>query len=169
MALASQVPYGHEGTVALSDVQADRFALRLVRDYLPPEDERRILDVADQIEAARLTAVVSLDDILASRRQVGAVTATPEIRDFIVQIVARIRGDTDVQYGPSHRASITLFRSARAVAFLDGRDFVIPDDVIFVAHPALDHRVWLRPEAAADGVESGAVVERALDSVPVPR
>ncbi len=167
--LATQVEAGAEGTYPLTDVQLDRFMLRVASRYPTPDEEKRVLAAIDEIEEPGINTVTTPEEVIRLQSAAHAVYASPEITDYIVGIIDCLRHDRDVLSGPSTRGGIALFKCARVLALLDGRDFIIPDDIKHLAHTAIDHRLRLRPEAEMDEVTPGAVLDRALERVPVPR
>lgn len=167
--IASQLPYGFEGTYPLTEVQSDRFMLRIWSDYPSIDEEGKIISEIDAIETGDVQQVSSLEEIEKLKEIVRTVFVHENIKEYIVSLVRRLREDSDVALGPSPRASIALYKGARALALLEGRDFVIPDDVKGLAVPVLAHRIRLRTEAEMDGVTVQTVIERALEAVPVPR
>jgi MoxR-like ATPase len=169
MVIASQLPVGGPGTYPLSDVQADRFMFRSWSANPTPEEEADILSKIDSLEEPDIKAAASAEQILALREQVRQVFVSEDIRRYSVSLVDRIRQDSDVGVGPSPRATIALHKGSRALAYLDGRDYVIPDDIKQLALPAILHRVHLRSEAELDGVSAETVIRRALDALPVPK
>lgn len=170
MIIASQLPYGSEGTYPLTEVQADRFMFRVWSDYLGKADERKVIFKVDYIEEPNnIKSAVSLNQIIELQEVVKKVHVSEEVGDYIVTLVQAIRQDPDVIGGPSTRASVALFKGSRAYAFLQGRDFVIPDDIKKLAYPALVHRVKMKPEAEMDNVTPKTVIDRALNTVPVPK
>ena len=169
MVIVSQIPFGSEGTYPLTEVQADRFMFRAWSDYLGKDDEKKALFNADYIEEPDIRSVVSLKEIVELQAVVKKVHVSEEVGDYIVSLVHALRQDPDVKGGPSTRASIALFKGSRAYAFLEGRDFVIPDDIKNLAYAALMHRVHIKSEAEMDNVTPKKVIERALNTVPVPK
>ena len=167
--IASQLPYGSEGTYPLTEVQADRFMLRLWSDYLSKEEEEQVISKLDYIEEPDVKAVASLKEIIEIQREVKKVHVSDEVRDYMVSLVRFARQDPDIVMGPSTRASISLYKGSRALAFLQGRDYVIPDDVKKLALSALIHRIRVKPEAEMEDVTPKAVTERVLKEVPVPK
>ncbi len=178
LVLATQMPVGAEGTYPLTPVLIDRFAYGYMT-YYPDEDlEARIVEVSDAVESileepgeapARLKPVVSSEDIIKASELVKKIYVSQKIVKYIVSLVRFIRHSNEVLLGPSPRASIWLYRGARALAFLDGRDYVIPDDVKSIARYVLAHRTVLKPEIQSEGVSPIDIVERALRSVEVPK
>jgi MoxR-like ATPase len=169
MVVASQVPTGGAGTYPLADLQIDRFMFRVWSGYPTPEEESRIVGNIDALDEPRMSPVTTPEAVLQLRDQVKAVFVEEDVRRYAVALTNRVRGDPDVLVGPSSRATIALYKGSRALAYLDGRDYVIPDDVKRLAHSALRHRTHVKSEAEMDGVTPEAVVERALQEVAVPK
>jgi MoxR-like ATPase len=169
MVIASQLPYGSEGTYPLTEVQSDRFMFRVWSDYLNKEDEQQVISKIDYIEQPNLQRVASLDEIGELQQIVRKVHVSSEVGGYIVSLIQAARQDPDVNVGPSTRASIALFKGSRALAFLEGRDYVLPDDVKKLAFPGLIHRIRVKPEAEMDNVTPQMIIDRVLTSVPVPK
>jgi len=169
MVVASQMPYGSEGTYPLTEVQSDRFMFRVWSDYLSKEDEQQVLSKMDYIERPNIHAVASAQSINELQQQVRKVHVSQEVGGYMVSLVQAARKDPDVASGPSTRASIALFKGSRALAFLQSRDFVLPDDVKKLALPVLQHRIRVKSEAEMDDVTPKAVVDRVLAAVSVPK
>ena len=169
MVVATQVEYGSEGTYPLTDVQTDRFLLRVTSHYPGKEEEVRIVTHIDQIDAPAITAVASLDEIREMQEIVKTIIVAPAIIDYIATLIAELRRNNDVQAGPSSRAAIALFKCARVLAALEGRSFVIPDDIKHLVFPAVEHRIRLKSEAEMDGLTPHMVLEQLLEQVPVPK
>jgi len=169
MVIATQVQAGAEGTYPLTDVQMDRFLLRVLSDYSSKEEEKQIISNIDEIDEPSINAVTTLDEIKESQELAKGVHVSPAIVEYITSIVDCLRSDPDVLFGPSTRSSIALYKCSRALALLDGRDFVIPDDIKHLAHPAVEHRIKVKPEAEMDDVTPKIILERALERVPVPK
>jgi MoxR-like ATPase len=169
MVIASQLPYGSEGTYPLTEVQSDRFMFRVWSGYLSKEDELQVISKVDYIENPKITTAASLENIVELQRLVKKVHVSDEIGAYIVSLVNSTREDPDVLSGPSTRASIALFKGSRALAFLQGRDYILPDDVKKLALPVLVHRIRVKPEAEIEDVTPKTVVDRVLSAVPVPK
>jgi len=169
MVIASQLPYGTEGTYPLTEVQADRFMFRVWSDYLSKEDEQRVISKMDFIENPNLNAVASIDQITELQQRVKKVHVSNEVAGYIVSIIQRGREDPDVAVGPSTRASVSLFKGSRALAFLEGRDYVLPDDVKKLTYPVLFHRIRVRPEAEMENVTPKIVIDRIIGEIAVPK
>ena len=169
MVIASQLPYGGAGTYPLTEVQADRFLLRVWSDYPAKEEEEQIIQKIDHIEEARAESVIKPEDILELRRAIKDVYLSDKVRDYIVALVKHVRQNADVLAGPSPRASIALYKGSRAMAFLQQRVFVLPDDVKGLFLSAVEHRIRIKPEAEMEEVTHRTIAEKALAEVPVPK
>jgi MoxR-like ATPase len=182
MVMATQNPIEQEGTYPLPEAQLDRFLLHVEVGYPTPEDERRILvlnrneaksGVRDAFQPPEL---LSLESIMQGRQDILRLHLAPELEEYIINIVTTTRnpGAVDdslqgqVLYGASPRASMGIDRAARAHAWLQGRDYVGPEDIQAIAPDVLRHRIVLSFEAEADGVDTNSVVQRVLDGVGVP-
>ncbi|HET6937306.1 MAG TPA: MoxR family ATPase [Nocardioides sp.] len=172
---ATQNPIEYEGTYPLPEAQLDRFLLKVVLPIPEREQELEILrrhaagfDPRD-VKAAGVTAVAGPADIAAGRAAVKTVQISSEVVSYIVDIARATRQSPSLSLGVSPRGATALLHSARAWAWLTGRDFVTPDDVKALAHASLVHRLGLRPEAELEGVDVAEVLASALNSVPVPR
>lgn len=168
MVIATQVGTGAEGTYALTDVQIDRFLLRVLSEYPSPDEEQNVLSNIDNIEEPDLKVVTSIEEIRTIQKAVKNIHVAPELTAYIVEIINTLRRDPDVQAGPSTRAGIALYKCARVQAIFDGRDYVIPDDIKHLAFMALEHRIRVKPEAEMDEVTPRMILERTLEKVPVP-
>ncbi len=169
--LATQNPIEYEGTFPLPEAQLDRFVIRLAVGYPSPADEVEILRRRaerrdDEIE---LAAVTTAAELLEMRQAVEAVILGDEVAAYIVDLVARTRAHPSVYVGASPRGSLALLKLARAWAAIEGRDYVIPDDVKRFAVCALAHRMILRPEFWTRHASTEAVVQSVLDSTVVPK
>lgn len=169
MVIGSQLPYGSEGTYPLTEVQSDRFMFRVWSDYLSKQDEQKVVSTVDYIENPNIHQVVSLNELVELQESVKKVHVSNEVGAYMVEIVSQCRADPDVASGPSTRASVAFFKGSRALAFLQGRDFVLPDDVKRLALPVLSHRVNVKSEAEMEDVTPKTVIDRVLNAVPVPK
>jgi MoxR-like ATPase len=169
MVIAAQQETGAEGTYLLTNVQGDRFLLRSLSQYSSREEEMEVIANIDQIDDAEIQAVTSLEEIGRVQEIARRVYVSGEIVEYITLLVESLRADPDVDSGPSIRAGIALYKCSRVMALLDGRDFVIPDDIKYLAFPAVEHRLKVRPEAEMDDVTPQIIVERALEKTPVPK
>lgn len=169
MVIATQLQSGAEGTYPLTDVQVDRFLLRILSQYPSKEEENEIINNIDRIDEPDIKAVTTLAEIKKLQELTKLVHVSPEIVDYITSITGVVRVDPDVLSGPSIRGSIALHKCSRVLALLDGRDFVIPDDVKHLVYPALEHRIRIKAESEMDDITPGIVLSRALERVPVPK
>ena len=169
MVIATQVETGGEGTYPLTDVQVDRFLLRISSVYATKAEEIEILSNIDQIDEPDIHPIVTLDEIVEMQEQVKEVQVSREIVDYITSITEYLRADSDIASGPSIRGGIALYKCARVAALFDGRDFVIPDDIKELISPTLEHRIQIKPESEMDDITARHVLERALEHIPVPK
>jgi MoxR-like ATPase len=169
LVVASQMPFGSEGTYPLTPVLIDRFAYSYASRYPDPGEEMVIMEVADTVERAAVEPVVSAGDVLAARKEVESVYVSDRVKKYIVDLVNYVRKRREVLVGPSPRASIWLYRGSRALAAMEGEDFVVPDHVKKIARNVLRHRIVLKAEYAAEGVKPEDIVEAALKEVEVPK
>jgi MoxR-like ATPase len=168
--LATQNPIEYEGTYPLPEAQLDRFLVRLGVGYPAREHEiemlsRRLDRGEDELQ---LRPVVSGPELLDMQRALERVHVSESIEGYIVDLVAATRSSRRLAVGASPRGSLALLKLSRAKAALDGRDFVVPEDVKAVAIPALAHRLTLRPELWVQRVRGEDVVAEALETVPTP-
>ena len=168
LVIATQNPIELEGTFPLPEAQIDRF---LVKVSIPMPSRgvlRRILRGLETIEKWPIEPVVSRDEILEARRAIWRIEVSDPVVDYIIDLVEETHRHPDVRLGASPRAAIALQQLARALAAMEGRGYVIPDDVKTAARYVLVHRIILRPEAEAEGRQPEDVVESILSSVRVP-
>jgi MoxR-like ATPase len=170
LVLATQNPIEYEGTYPLPEAQLDRFLVRLRVGYPAAEDEWRMLDARARrgTDAVALRPVIDRHGLLSLQAAVEAVHVGAAVGRYMVALATATRESSEVEVGASPRGSLALLRLARARAALEGRDFVVPDDVKAVAVPALAHRLVLRPELWVRRVDAADVVQRVLDDVPAP-
>jgi MoxR-like ATPase len=166
--LATQNPVELEGTFPLPEAQLDRFLMRLSLGYPSEADEEALVARGTRSFAAVLDAVASCEEILAAIASSGRVRVHEDVGNYLVKVTRATRGDTDVRLGASPRATLALHRAAQAWAAMQGRDYVVPDDVKRLAAPVLAHRLIVALEARLRGRDAAAIVESILDSVPVP-
>lgn len=169
--VATQNPIEFEGTFPLPEAQLDRFIMRLSIGY---PDQAAELEILRRRRERRedeilLDAITSREELLELRRAVEEVYLEPDVETYIVDLVSRTRTDPNVYIGASPRGSLALLKLARARAALDGRDYVLPDDVKQLAVPALAHRLILSPELWSKRVTPEHVVEGILRVLPVPK
>jgi MoxR-like ATPase len=169
MVLATQNPIEYEGTFPLPEAQLDRFLLRVQLGYPLMDDEVRVLERQQyKHPIEELERVVTVDEVLKAQEAVKDVFVAPPIKRYIVELTTRTRDFPDVYLGASPRGSLTMYRAGQARAAMQGRDFVLPDDIKALAEPALGHRVILGPAARLRDLGTDQVVEEIIGSVPVP-
>ncbi|MCY0918164.1 MoxR family ATPase [Streptomyces sp. NPDC002039] len=172
---ATMNPVEYEGTYPLPEAQLDRFLLKLTVPLPSREDEIGVLTRhaagfnPRDLHAAGLRAVAGPAELETARKAVETTTVSPEIAAYVVDICRATRESPSLTLGVSPRGATALLATARAWAWLVGRDYVTPDDVKALALPTLRHRVQLRPEAEMEGVTADAVITAILSHVPVPR
>jgi MoxR-like ATPase len=169
LVLATQNPIEYEGTFPLPEAQLDRFLLRIDIGYPPEEQEIAILDSQRyQHPINEIDQVVSVEELVAAQEALKEVYVDPLIKNYIVELVNQTRTHPEVYLGASPRGSLTLYRVAQARAAIQGKDYVIPDDVKALAPAALAHRMIVSPAARIKDVSSDAVLGDILTKVPVP-
>ena len=175
LVFATQNPIEFEGTYPLPEAQQDRFLLKVFVDYPAPEVEIEVLRRYDagfraqKLENAGVTPIIDAAGLIALRGVVDQVKVEEKILSYIYQIVAATRNSPDLAVGASPRAGISLMLCGKAWAALQGRAFIIPDDIKSLALPVLRHRVVLRPEVEIEGLSTDRVLTQLIDSVTVPR
>ncbi len=177
MVLATQNPIESEGTYPLPEAQLDRFMLKVVVDYPGRQEERQILERYEFNTRLAIRQVATLTDLVTARDAVRAVQLTEGLRDYIVHLILATRDPASyrmeslrplIAFGASPRATIYLAQAAKAMAFLDGRGYVTPDDVKAIAKDVLRHRVITTYEAEAEELTPDTIIERILQGVAVP-
>ncbi|WCN01683.1 AAA family ATPase [Streptomyces sp. M92] len=172
---ATQNPVEYEGTYPLPEAQLDRFLLKLTVPLPSRQDEIDVLTRhasgfnPRDLHAAGVRPVANATDLEAARAEVAKTSVSPEITAYVVDVCRATRESPSLTLGVSPRGATALLSTARAWAWLTGRDYVTPDDVKALALPTLRHRVQLRPEAEMEGVTTDSVINAILAHVPVPR
>ncbi|HYB90976.1 MAG TPA: MoxR family ATPase [Candidatus Binataceae bacterium] len=168
--LATQNPVEQEGTYPLPEAEIDRFLFKIPIGYPSEQDEVRVLSThhADRVLAADLPKVLSAGDLAHAREIANAVLPRQEILGYAVSLVRATRDHPAIAVGASPRAALWMVRAAKAIACLEGRNFVLPEDVQAVIVPALRHRIVLEPSAEVEGMTADGIVEEVVRSVPVP-
>ena len=170
MVMATMNPIEFQGTFPLPEAQIDRFMMKLHPGYPSEADERRIVEkICAAEEAKSLSAVASPADIMAAREEIAKVQVSDAIRDYIVRIVRATRESDKVKLGVSPRGTVALTNACRALAAMNGRDFVIPDDVNELAVPVLAHRITSQSQSSIQLSGSNeAIIEYILSKIPAP-
>jgi MoxR-like ATPase len=177
LVFATQNPIEQEGTYPLPEAQIDRFLLKARVDYPKKEEERQILDRMISGDAPRVSRVLKLAEVLRLEKRVREIYMDDRLRDYMVALVLATRRPREVglsdlapliAFGGSPRATLAFSEASRAVAFLRGRGYVVPEDVKEIAKDVLRHRILLTYEAEAENVTTDTIVERILERVEVP-
>ncbi len=175
MVIATQNPIEQQGTYPLPEAQLDRFLFQHILDYPDRNEERRILGLhghratMPSVSEMGLRPVLNLESLQAMRQTIAGLQIADELLDYIVDLVRGTREHPSVRVGASPRCGTMIARASRACAALDGRDYVIPDDIKRIALPALRHRLVLSPAAEIEGIRAGDVVQQLLEQVKAPR
>jgi MoxR-like ATPase len=175
MTLATQNPVEHEGTYPLPEAQLDRFLLKVKIAYPSEADELEVVrsvthgQVGDKLNVAEVQPIVDAAQASALQRKTAAVTVDDRVLEYAVRIVRATRSRQGLALGAGPRAAIALVRVGRAVALMEGREHVIPDDLKRMAIPALRHRVTIAPELEIEGTRADDVLRSLLETVEAPR
>lgn len=177
LVLATQNPVDQEGTYPLPEAQVDRFMMKVFVDYPDKQSELEIMRrMANMQFVSEVNSVLTKEDIFKIRDQINQVKVSEAIEKYIVELIFASRKPEDhglkeeaeyIQFGCSPRATIGLNLASKAIAYMNGRDFVLPEDVKEVAHDILGHRIILNFEAEADGISSRYIVDQMLKKVPI--
>ncbi len=169
MVLATQNPIEYEGTFPLPEAQLDRFLLRVRIGYPSSSDEIQILErqqLHHPIET--LKAVIKVDELLKAMEEVKKIYISEPVKRYIIDMVNRTRKNGDIYLGASPRGSLGLFRAGQVMAALNGRDFVLPDDIKALAVPVLAHRIIVDPGARLRELSSETIISEIITNLPVP-
>ena len=173
MVLATQNPIEQEGTYRLPEAQLDRFLFKVLVPYPSEAEEFQILnqfhqmgntDVVNSIEP-----VLKAEQIASIRRQVKTIVIEEKLMQFIAKLVHNTRHHKSIYLGGSPRASLAIMNAAKAMAAINGRDFVTPDDIVEVVPAVLRHRIILAPDKEMEGVTEDAVIKQIIQSMDIPR
>ncbi|MBI0581050.1 MoxR family ATPase [Neobacillus cucumis] len=167
--MATQNPIEYEGTYPLPEAQLDRFLLKMKMGYPDLGEEIEVLNRAQKIPPIdELEPVIDLAGLLLLQQEIKEVFVDDTMKRYIVEVVSRTRGHGSVYLGASPRGSIALMKVAQAYAFMYGRDFVLPDDIQYLAPFVLSHRIILKSEAKFEGISAEEVISGIVGRVPVP-
>ncbi len=177
LVLATQNPVDQEGTYPLPEAQVDRFMMKVFVNYPTKEEELEIMRRISNMQFAfEVNTVLTKEDIFAIRNEVNQVKISESLEEYIIELVTATRKPKEykldheaqyIQFGASPRASINLNLSAKAVAYMDGRDYVLPEDIKEVALDVMNHRILLNYEAEADSVKTADIIKALLSRVPI--
>lgn len=179
LVLATQNPVDQEGTYPLPEAQVDRFMMKVFVDYPTKENELEVMRRMSNLSfSGEVKSILTKEDVFAVRDEINAVTISESLEKYIIELVFATRRPADynmqemvpyIQFGASPRASINLNIAAKAIAFFDQRDYVLPEDIKEVAYDVFNHRLLLNYEAEADGVKSVDIIQALLKKVPINR
>ena len=177
LVLATQNPVDQEGTYPLPEAQVDRFMMKVHIDYPSKSDELEVMRrMTNILYSSQVEAILSKEEIFAIRGEINNVRIAEPLENYIIELVFATRSPEKyglrdeakyIQFGASPRASINLNLAARAVAYMDGRDYVLPEDIKEIAQDVLNHRIIVNYEAEADNVSTRELVQRILDKIPL--
>lgn len=169
MVLATQNPIEYEGTFPLPEAQLDRFLLRIQLGYPDPEAEIEMIERQQYRHPLEdLEPVVTVEELTEAQEEVKSVYVSTAVERYIIDLIGETRRHPDISLGASPRGSLTLYRTGQARAVIQGRDYVLPDDVKALALPALAHRLILSPGARLRSLSTGGILEEILKEVPIP-
>ncbi|GHV27665.1 magnesium chelatase [Bacteroidia bacterium] len=171
--VATQNPVEQEGTYRLPEAQLDRFLMKIIINYPQPEEEFTILKRHNENnQLTKLTGVkpiLTKQEILSFRQLVNQVFVDDSLLKYISEIIIATRNSPAIYLGASPRAAVALLNATKAYALLQGRDYIIPDDIKYIAVPVLQHRLMLAPETEMQGHSATTVVKRLIEKVEVPK
>jgi len=173
MVVATQNPIEQEGTYHLPEAQLDRFLFKINVSYPSTQEELKVLlhhhNTSLKNMVYEVQPVISAEDLKSLRDQVRNIHIEEKLLVFITTIVSGTRNNKNIYLGASPRASIGILNGAKAIAAMRGRDFVTPDDIIFVAPPVLRHRIVITPEKEMEGASADSIIDQLIHSVEIPR
>ncbi len=169
LVIGTQNPIEYEGTFPLPEAQLDRFLLRIKLGYPEKNEEIKILEIQRlNHPITALNTIVGEEEVLKAQRMIKDVYVSDRVMRYIVDLTHATRSSADVFLGSSPRGSLALYRAGQARAAINGRDFVLPDDIKILAIPILSHRIVLDPSARLKNISSYQIIEEVLNSLPVP-
>ncbi len=173
LVFATQNPVEQEGTYRLPEAQLDRFLFKIEVDYPNLEDEISILkgnnSRKNEDPSNLISPVFTAAEISEFQRIIQGVQVEPKLFHYIASIVHTTRNNPNLFLGASPRASLSILHASKAVAAIRGRDFLIPEDIKFVAGPALRHRIIVSPEKEMEGITAGQIIQQIIESIEIPR
>ena len=173
MVLATQNPIEQEGTYRLPEAQLDRFLFKIVVPYPTEAEEFDILNQFHQMAnldvVKSVSAVLQAEQIVSIRKKVRTLVIDEKLLQFIAKLIHHTRHHKSIYLGASPRASIAIMNASKAMAAINGRDFVTPEDILEVVAPVLRHRIILSPDKEMEGVTEDVVIKQILASMDVPR
>ena len=177
LVMATQNPIEQEGVYALPEAQLDRFMMKLVVSHNTPEEELEIMRKGARKGFGEVETVLSIDELQTLQKELEEIHIDAELEQYIIDLISATRDPEKfglqqvadhIMFGVSPRASIDLYKAARAKAFLRGKDFVTPADIGYVVHDVLRHRLVLSYEARAKGVTADEIISQIVETLPIP-
>ena len=173
LVFATQNPLEHEGTYRLPEAQLDRFLFKIEVDYPSVEEEMQMLKNANERngdkELKHIIPVMSAEELTGFQQKIWEVHIEDQLMQYIVEVVNKTRNHPSLYLGASPRTSLNILKAGKAFAAVQGRDFVIPEDIKAVMMPVFLHRIYLSPEKEMEGVTEAQVISEIMNTVPVPR
>ncbi|MCL2809895.1 MAG: MoxR family ATPase, partial [Treponema sp.] len=175
MVLATQNPFEHEGTYPLPDAQKDRFLIKTIATYPPIEEEKTMVtkvltkDTGAELSITDVNTVLKTDDFIQIKNLAASLRVDPLIIDYAVRLTTATRETPAVETGAGPRGSLSLVRCARGKALLQGRDFVLPDDIKALATEVLAHRITLSAESELEGLSAKKLIENLVSKIEAPK
>jgi len=179
LVLATQNPVDQEGTYPLPEAQMDRFMMKVFVNYLNKDEELEVMRrMSNMSFKPEIKPIISLQEIIAIKNEINKVNISESLEKYIIELIFASRKPQDyglkeeanyIQYGASPRASISLNLAAKAVAYFNNRNFVLPEDIKEVALDVLNHRIMLNYEAEADGINTKTIIENILKKVVITK
>lgn len=179
LVLATQNPVDQEGTYPLPEAQVDRFMMKVFVNYLNRQQELEVMRrMSNMTYRGNVQPVLSKEDIFSIRNEINQVTISESLEKYIIEIVFATRRPKEynlneeanyIQFGASPRASINLNLGSKAMAYLNGRDYVLPEDIKEIAYDILNHRIMLNYEAEADGISTKAIIDNILRRITITK
>jgi len=173
MVLATQNPVEHEGTYRLPEAQLDRFLFKIQVPYPNPEEELAILNghhlLKSAVQSDAVNKVLGAQEVQFLQGQIRGLHIEEKLLQFIAKLVTETRNHKSIYLGASPRASLGIMNASKAIAAMRGRDFVTPEDILFVVPAVLRHRIMLTPEKEMEGVTNDEVIAQVLQNIEVPR
>jgi MoxR-like ATPase len=167
--MATQNPVDYEGTYPLPEAQLDRFLFKLKMGYPTKGEEFDVLTLAEKDRPIhKIESVITKEELIELQTEIQQVYVDQTIKHYIIELTSQTRRHSSIYLGASPRASIALMKAAQAYAFIIGRDYIIPDDIQFLAQYALPHRIILRSEAKFEGKTAEELIYEIIDKTPVP-
>ncbi|REB10977.1 MoxR family ATPase [Sporosarcina sp. BI001-red] len=169
--VATQNPIEFEGTYPLPEAQQDRFLFKLLIDFPSFNEEKDILKqiIEKSFAGKSISSILDMEMFSTIQREIEQVTLGDGVIDYVMQIVRKTRETESIRFGASTRAGISIGKAAQAWAYLEGRDYVTPDDVKIVAKPSLRHRIQLSPHVELEGTAVDQIIEELVGAIPIPR